>query len=58
MKKNETWHFDGVGRFGKRTIDDVKILDAVESRQKTVLVYSPHERANILVYKKELLYKI
>jgi hypothetical protein len=58
MKKGEVWNFVGVDRFGKRTVDDVTILERVVSEwRKTVLVYSPFQKANILVHKSELLYK-
>ncbi len=58
MKKGEVWQFVGVDRFGKRTVDDVTILERkVSEWRKTVLVYSPFQRANILAHKSELLYK-
>ena len=58
MKKGEVWQFVGVDRFGKRTVDDVTILERkVSEWRKTVLVYSPFQRANILVHKSKLLYK-
>jgi hypothetical protein len=53
LKKGQTYHLDGEVH-GERVVDNVELIEDVVHWQKTVLIYSPHLRANAVVYRSDL----
>ena len=53
---HKKYHYDDEFE-GERLVDDVTLLEKPKRGERKVLVYSPHLRANILLWKNRLKVK-